>query len=157
MNIKILVMDVDGTMTDGKIYIDSKGESFKAFNVKDGFGISKLHEFNIIPIILTGRYSDIVLKRAEELKIKYVYQGEKNKYQKLLSIIKNFNVSLSEVAYIGDDENDLECIEKCGLSGCPRDAIEEVKQKSSFVCTKNGGGGVIREFIEEIIKLKHIL
>jgi 3-deoxy-D-manno-octulosonate 8-phosphate phosphatase (KDO 8-P phosphatase) len=152
MKIKILVMDVDGTLTDGKIYIGSDGEMLKAFNVKDGLGISKLRTNNIIPAIITGRESEILKRRSEELKIEELYQGEENKVGKLKELVERYKCSLSEVAYIGDDENDLQCIKVCGLSGCPADAVESVKEEVDIVCTKDGGQGAVREFIEYILE-----
>jgi 3-deoxy-D-manno-octulosonate 8-phosphate phosphatase (KDO 8-P phosphatase) len=157
MKIKILVMDVDGTLTDGKIYIGSEGEILKAFNVKDGLGISKLRTNNIIPAIITGRESEILTRRASELKITDLYQGEENKLERLKKLIERYKCNFSEVAYIGDDENDLECIRLCGFAGCPADAVDPVIKAVDFVCTKDGGQGAIREFIEYIIKNNAIL
>ncbi len=152
MKIRILVMDVDGTLTDGGIYIGSDGEMLKAFNVKDGLGISKLRNRNIIPAIITGRESEILKRRSEELKIEELYQGEENKICKLNELVERYKCSLSEVAYIGDDENDLQCMKVCGLSGCPADAVESVKIKVDFVSTRDGGQGAVREFIEYILE-----
>ncbi|WP_128896357.1 KdsC family phosphatase [Longirhabdus pacifica] len=152
MKIKILVMDVDGTMTDGKIYIGSEGELLKAFNVKDGMGISKLHAQNIIPAIITGRKSEIVKRRADELKIVDLFQGEDNKLEKLKELTERYDCDFTEVAYIGDDENDLACMRVCGFTGCPADAVESVKREVNFICSKNGGEGSVREFIDIILK-----
>lgn len=152
MKIKILVMDVDGTLTDGKIYIGSDGEMLKAFNVKDGLGISKLHSVNIVPAIITGRESEILKRRSEELKIKELYQGEENKIEKLEELVERYRCSFLEVAYIGDDENDLQCMRVCGYTGCPADAMESVKKEVDYICDKNGGEGAVREFIEKILK-----
>jgi len=152
MKIKILVMDVDGTLTDGKIYIGVEGEMLKAFNVKDGLGISKLRSNNIIPAIITGRESEILKRRSEELMIEELYQGEENKIDKLNELVERYKCSLSEVAYIGDDENDLQCMRACGYTGCPADAMESVKKEVDYICDKNGGEGVVREFIEKILK-----
>jgi len=150
MKIKMLVMDVDGTLTDGKIYMGSDGEVFKAFDVKDGYAIAHLHEVGIIPVIITGRKSKIVENRAKELNIKEVYQGVSDKVEKLKEVAKDNGVLLEEVAYIGDDLNDLDCMSICGLSACPNDAIDEVTSNVDFKCNKNGGYGAVREFIEYI-------
>ena len=150
MKIKMLVMDVDGTLTDGKIYMGSDGEVFKAFDVKDGYSIAHLHEVGIIPVIITGRKSKIVENRAKELNIKEVYQGVSDKVEKLKEVAKDNGVLLEEVAYIGDDLNDLDCMSICGLSACPNDAIDEVTSNVDFKCNKNGGYGAVREFIEYI-------
>jgi len=154
--IKLFVMDVDGTLTDGKIYIGSNGELMKAFNVKDGLGITKLIKANIIPVILTGRKSEIVLERAKELNITQVYQQISDKPTKLKEIAKNHNCDISQIAYIGDDENDIESMNICGLKACPSDAIESVKMVSDFICSKEGGNGAVREFIEFILKKQSI-
>lgn len=151
--IKYLVMDVDGTLTDGKIYMGAHGEMMKAFNIKDGCGIHDIAiPGGIIPVIITGRTSEIVKKRCGELGIQQVYQGIKNKIEQLNSIADD----LSQVAYIGDDINDLSCMipvkEAGGVVGCPADAVERVKEISDFVAFHNGGDGAVRDFIEWIIK-----
>lgn len=148
MKVKIVVMDVDGTLTDGKIYIGSEGEIMKAFNVKDGYGITKLNSLGIVPSIITGRKSDILTIRAKELKIREVYQGEDNKIEKLKELAIKYDCDFSEIAYIGDDENDIECMKCCGIKACPYDAVESVRKIVDFICTKNGGEGAVREFID---------
>lgn len=151
MKIKIFVMDVDGTLTDGSIYIGTQGETMKVFNAKDGYAIANLlPKKGIEPIIITGRKSQIVAKRAEELKIKKLYQGIQNKQGLLEKIMKECHVQSSEIAYIGDDLNDIDCIRFCGLSACPQDAVEEVKLIADYVCKNCGGKGAVREFIEYI-------
>lgn len=150
--INYLVMDVDGTLTDGKIYMSPTGELCKAFNIKDGCGI---HDIiipeGITPVIITGRTSDIVLNRCKEIGITEVYQGVSNKIEKLQGIIED----LSTVAYIGDDINDLSCMipvkEAGGLIGCPADAVEKVKAIADFIARHNGGDGAVRDFIEWIV------
>ena len=154
MKVKILVMDVDGTLTDGKIYIGSEGEIMKAFNVKDGYGIAKLHSLNVIPSIITGRKSERLTIRANELKIKEVYQGEDQKVHRLNELASKYNCDLSEIAYIGDDENDIECMKLCGINACPSDAVESVRNISDYICTLRGGEGAVREFIEFLITEK---
>lgn len=147
--IKYLVMDVDGTLTDGKIYMGNNGEVMKAFNIKDGCGIHDIViPAGIIPIIITGRTSNIILNRCRELSIKEIHQGIRNKIEKLMTISKNF----SELAYIGDDINDLACMihikEAGGVVGCPADAAQKVLDMADFISVKNGGDGAVREFIE---------
>lgn len=149
MRIKYLVMDVDGTLTDGKIYMGNSGEVCKTFNIKDGCGIHDiLIPAGIIPVIITGRSSDIVSNRCRELGIDRIYQGVSNKIEKLMTITKD----LSEVAYIGDDINDLSCmipVKKAkGLVGCPHDAVKKVLEIADFVSDHNGGDGAVRDFIE---------
>lgn len=152
MKIKMLVMDVDGTLTDGKIYIGENGEIMKAFNVKDGYAIVHLKDYDITPVIITGRKSKIVEMRAKELKITELHQGVSDKLTLLKEIAKSYNVNQEEIAYIGDDLNDLECIEYCGLSACPSDAVDLIKDKVNYICKQNAGNGAVREFIEYLVK-----
>ena len=152
--IKYLVMDVDGTLTDGKIYMSSSGEAMKAFNIKDGCGIHDLLiPHGIIPVIITGRSSEIVLMRCKELGITEIYQGISEKVRKLNDIASD----LVEVAYIGDDINDLTTMkavkEAGGIVGCPADANSSVIDIADFVATHKGGEGAVREFIEWILAM----
>ena len=153
--IKYLVMDVDGTLTDGKIYMGNDGEMMKAFDIKDGCGIHDiLIPAGITPVIITGRSSKILENRCKELGITNLHQGIRNKIEKLLTI----TTDLSVVAYIGDDINDLSCMEPIkeagGLVGCPADAVSSVIEISSFVSSKDGGDGAVRDFIEYLIESK---
>lgn len=150
--IKMLVMDVDGTLTDGCIYIGPKGETMKAFNVQDGYAIANiLPEKDIVPVIITGRYSEIVEKRAQELKIVHLHQGVSDKLSKLKEVALQLNASPEEIAYIGDDVNDLGCIRWCGCSACPADAVPEVRKAVDYVCKRNGGRGAVREFVNNLM------
>ncbi len=150
MNIKLLVMDVDGTLTDGKIYMSADGELMKAFNIKDGYAIAHLEDKQIVPVIITGRSSEILVRRCRELGIVELYQGIEDKTAKLLSICKKFQVEASNVAYIGDDLNDLECMKICGYSAAPADAAKEVLASVDYICKHRGGEGAVREFIEQL-------
>lgn len=148
MKIKMLVMDVDGTLTDGCIYIGAEGEVMKAFHVQDGYAIAHLlPEYGITPVIITGRSSKIVEKRAGELKITHLHQGITDKLAKLKEVAAQLGASADEIAYIGDDLNDLDCIRYCGYTGCPADAVPEVVSAVDYVCNSNGGRGAVREFI----------
>lgn len=149
MRIKLLVMDVDGTLTDGRIYLGVQGEVMKAFDVRDGYAIAQiLPQLGITPVIITGRSSAIVAQRAKELKIKELYQGVSGKLTKLKEVAAKFGASADEVAYIGDDLNDLDCIQCCGCTACPGDAVPEVLESVDYVCKHDGGRGAVREFIE---------
>ncbi|MBP3602576.1 MAG: HAD-IIIA family hydrolase [Lachnospiraceae bacterium] len=151
MKIKALVMDVDGTLTDGGIYMGEKGEVMKRFDVKDGYAIhNMLPQMGIIPIIITGRTSQIVLNRCKELGIKNVVQGSKNKIEDMVKILAQERIDLSETAYIGDDMNDYECMQMVGLRGCPRDAVSKIKEISECITESSGGNGAVREFIDWI-------
>ncbi len=151
--IKYLVMDVDGTLTDGKIYMGSDGEMLKEFSVKDGYGIRDiLIPFGVVPIIITGRKSNILENRCNELGIKKMYQGVSNKVDKLHTITDDF----SSIAYIGDDINDFLAMklikEAGGIIGCPADAVKQVKEIADFISNRDGGEGAVREFIEWLVE-----
>lgn len=152
MSIKMLVMDVDGTLTDGRIYVGAEGEVMKAFDVRDGYAIAHiLPELGIIPVIITGKSSEIVAQRAKTLKIAEVHQGIWDKLTKLKEIVAKYNVKPEEIAYIGDDVNDIECMQYCGMTACPHDALPSVKPHVKYICECDGGRGAVREFIDKIV------
>ena len=151
--IRFLVMDVDGTLTDGKIYMGANGELMKAFDIKDGYGIHDiLPQLGITPVIITGRSSTIVQNRCKELGISLLYQGVKDKVVKLKEVLCEQGGALSEVAYAGDDLNDLQCMlyvkENGGLIGVPQDSCKQVKDIATFIADSVGGNGAVREFID---------
>lgn len=150
--IKMLVMDVDGTLTDGKIYMSNTGEAMKAFSIKDGYALANYQKYGLErTAIITGRESEIVKNRAKELKIGDLYQNIHDKAPVLKELALKYGYDLSEVAYIGDDLNDLECLEICGLSACPDDACEEIIDIVDYICEKAASeGGAVREFMEHI-------
>ena len=150
--IKLVLLDVDGTLTDGGIYRGNNGEELKRFNVKDGYAIVNAQKLGIEFGIITGRKSELVEIRSNELKIKYLYQGISEKTVILEEIMKKDGLSKEEIAYMGDDLNDLLIMKQVGLSGTPKDAVDEVIQVADFVSKKNGGSGAVREFIEHILK-----
>lgn len=146
-------MDVDGTLTDGGIYMGNDGEIMKKFHVTDGYAIHELlPQMGIIPIIITGRQSEIVLRRCQELGIIRVVQGCSDKLFELKKIIAEEHITLEEVAYIGDDMNDFECMSKVGVKGCPGDAVNEIKKIADYVTEHEGGKGAVREFVEWLKK-----
>lgn len=150
--IKLAAFDVDGVMTDGSITYDENGVEYKTFNAKDGHGITMLNNAGIITAIITARSNGTVQHRAENLKFKEIHQGSKNKIQTLTEILEKYNLTLEQTAYMGDDLPDICILEKAGLSGCPNDAVDEVKNISRFISSKNGGRGAVREFCEFILK-----
>lgn len=151
--IKLIVLDVDGTLTDGKIIYDENGNELKNFNVKDGLAIATwTKKLNRQAAIITGRKSKLVEKRAKELSINHLYQGIHNKFEVLEQICKEENIRLSEVAAIGDDLNDLKMLNGVGLSFAPADAVEYIVDQVKVVCTKDGGDGAVREMVEIICK-----
>lgn len=149
--IKALVMDVDGTLTDGGLYIGTDGELMKRFHVRDGYAIHDLlPKMGIIPIIITGRSSEIVAQRCRELGITRLVQGSSNKIEDLKKILEEENISITQVAYMGDDLNDYDCMKQVGLKGCPSDAVSEIKSIADHVTISSGGNGAVREFVEWI-------
>lgn len=150
--VRVLVMDVDGTLTDGSIHTGTDGELYKSFNVKDGLGIHELlPKLGIVPVIITGRQSTMLEKRCAELGIEELHQGVADKTVKLDEVLGRLGYSISNVAYIGDDLNDLSCMQAVkaarGFVACPSDAVGEVKSIADFVSTKNGGHGAVRDFV----------
>jgi len=154
--ITFIILDVDGTMTDGGIYIDSNGVETKKFNIKDGLGIVLAQSVGIEFMILTGRSSACVERRANELHIKYIAQGIQNKAEYLKDFTNVHGLSPEQLAYIGDDLNDLPAMHYVGVSACPTDAAEEVKAYCDFVLPQKGGEGVVREFVEILLKEKNL-
>lgn len=150
--IKLLVIDVDGTMTDGGIYYDTSGNEIKKFNTKDAAGIFAARYAGIKTMVLTGRKSVAVEKRMKELKIDYVYQGISDKKSFLADFMSNNELSKECIGYIGDDLNDLEPMQLAGVVCCPGDACDEVKQISNYVAEAYGGCGAVRECITYLLK-----
>ena len=150
--IKLLVLDVDGVLTNGSIIFGPDGEACKAFNAKDGLGISLAHEAGLKTAIITGRQSRIVLLRGEELKISDIYQGAKDKMTAIKELVAKHNLALDEIAYIGDDLNDLSALKSVGLPCAVADACCEVKETAKLIASKPGGHGAVREIIEYILK-----
>ena len=150
--IKLVLLDVDGTLTDGGIYRGNKGEELKRFNVKDGYAIVNAQKLGIEFGIITGRKSELVEIRSNELKIKYLYQGISEKTVILEEIMQKTGLKKEEIAYMGDDLNDILIMKQSGLIGAPKDAANEIIQIADFVSEKNGGSGAVREFVEYILK-----
>jgi len=152
--IKLVIIDVDGVLTDGAIYIDADGRETKAFNVLDGTGISYLHRVNIKTAIISGRTSKAVEHRAKELNITEVYQGIKNKLDAYNEILAKYSLKDEEVCYIGDDLIDLPIFYRVGFSVAVANAMPVVKQYASYVTKASGGCGAVREVAEKIIKFQ---
>ncbi len=150
--IKILVMDVDGTLTDGAMYYSANGEELKRFSTRDGMGITLLSRGNIETAIITSENSAIVSSRADKLKIAHVYLGSRDKTKTIKELAEKLNLSLQNIAYIGDDINDEHVMKICGFSACPSDAVEIIRKTASYICKAKGGNGAVREFSEIILK-----
>jgi 3-deoxy-D-manno-octulosonate 8-phosphate phosphatase (KDO 8-P phosphatase) len=150
-DIKLIVLDVDGVMTDGKLLIGSDGVEYKNFNVKDGMGISLAKYHGIKFAIITGRQSESVSIRAKELNIDFVHQKISNKIEVFSTLMEDLNLVPEQVCYIGDDINDLPVIDLVGLAVAPNDAVEMVKNSVHFVTNLKGGQGAVREAIDVIL------
>lgn len=151
--IKVIAFDVDGVLTDGSIIISS-GDEIKAYNVKDGLGITMARKLGFIIIFISGRGSASLEKRALELRVDYLITSCENKRAELDKILKALNMGYENVAYMGDDYNDLPILEVCGVSACPIDALEVVKERVDIVIEEFGGKGAARSLIEKILRVQ---
>lgn len=155
--IKIFIMDVDGVLTDGKMYFFSRGRQtyeVKAFNAQDGIGLILLNKFSIKTGIITGREASGVSERAKMLSMSYVYQGFLSKIKPMEEIIATEGVDYSEVAYMGDDLTDLPLLKRVGFSCCPKNSVSQVKNVCDFVSDSKGGDGAVRQVCDLILKAK---
>ncbi|WIV12042.1 acylneuraminate cytidylyltransferase [Proteiniborus sp. MB09-C3] len=153
-NIKLLITDSDGVLTDGGMYYSEVGDELKRFNTKDGMGVQLLREVGIKTVIITGEKVDLVKRRAEKLGIDEIYMGIKEKAPLVREIAKKHNLKLEEIAYLGDDINDLDSIKIVGLGCCVADAISIVKENSKYITSVKGGQGALREVADLIIKYR---
>jgi len=156
MGIELIVLDVDGTLTDGKISYSEKGDEIKSFSVKDGLAIASWVKLGKEVAIITGRRSKIVERRANELKIQHLFQGVHNKQEVLEELLKKLNLTMENVASIGDDLNDLKMLKASKLSYVPIDASVYVKEIATEVLTLKGGDAAVREMIEKLIILENL-
>lgn len=152
---RIILTDIDGVWTDGGMYYDQTGNEWKRFNTSDSAGVLFSHRLSIPVGIITGEDTEIVTRRSEKLKIDYLYQGVSDKLKVVHEICRNLNVTLAEIAYIGDDLGDLEVLKAVqkagGITGVPSSASAYIRSYSSIDLEKKGGEGVFREFVERII------
>lgn len=151
--IKMLVLDIDGVFTNGSVFYENNGETFKMFNTKDGMGLELLRSNNIQVCVITGEKSKINFQRMEKLSIKEFHEGIKDKYHCLRKLTTKYNINFSNIAYIGDDINDITCMYAAGISFCPNNAEKEALLAADIVLTRCGGYGAIREAIELLIKI----
>lgn len=150
--IKLFATDVDGTMTDACMYYSDDGIELKKFNFRDGMGFKLLRDVGIKTAIITSEDSSIVKRRANKLKVDYLSMGTWKKLEFVKKICNELKISLDEVAYIGDDINDIELLEAVGKKACPNDAVQKVKEiKNIEKMSLNGGQGAVREFIEKLL------
>ncbi len=151
MSIELIVLDVDGTMTDSRITYSEDGDEIKSFNVKDGLAIASWRKLGKQVAIITGRSSSIVARRAKELHIEHFYQGIHNKKEVLEDLLEKLDLTMENVAAIGDDLNDLQMLRSAKISFVPRDASAYVDKIATVMLSKKGGDGAVREMIEQLI------
>ncbi len=150
--IKMLVLDVDGVLTDGGVYYSESGDDAKKFNVKDGMGILQLRKRNFpVGIISSSLKADYIERRAADLKIEHIYVGKVEKLSIIKEWCRELGIAKEQIAYIGDDINDKEIMQYVGISACPNDAVDSIKALCSIVLNNNGGMACVREFIDKFI------
>ncbi len=153
--IKMVLTDNDGVLTDGGVFYGENGEVFKRFNIRDGMGVERLRRHaNVETGIITGEFSPSVRMRAEKLRITELHLGIKDKTAVLNDILSRHALTVNEIAYIGDDTNDVDVLSVVGLAACPNDAMIFAKQKAHYICEQKGGHGAFRELAELIIWAK---
>ena len=150
--IRLIISDVDGTMTDGGVYYDENGNELKKFCTRDAAGFFTAHAVGIKIMALTGRECAATSRRMSEMKIDYLCQNVKDKHLFLKKFIHENQYEADEIAYIGDDLNDLYPMSLCGYKGCPADAYSEIKEESDYVSSQNGGQGAVSDFIQHILQ-----
>jgi len=156
--VRLLLTDCDGVLTDGSVYYSERGEEMKRFSIRDGMGAERLRELvNVEVGIITGDDSSPLERRAEKLGITEVHVGAQDKVAVLDDILERRNLTLEQIAYIGDDTNDVEVMKRVGLSACPADATRFAMEVADYVCENVGGHGAFREFAEFIIAARHVL
>jgi 3-deoxy-D-manno-octulosonate 8-phosphate phosphatase (KDO 8-P phosphatase) len=156
-SIKLFLTDIDGVWTDGGMYYNENGSEFKKFNTSDSAGVLFCHLLDINVGIITGENSQIVKHRADKLKIKYYFLGVNDKVRIAKNLIKELGISWQEVAYIGDDINDIQLLKKVGLSACPINSPEYIKEVVNWVIPIEGGDGAFRYFVEKYLKQNDLL
>ena len=154
--IKLVAFDVDGVLTDGSLTFLEDGREIKTYNAKDGLGVVMLSKAGIITSIITARNNSVVKVRAQQIDIKELYMGQKNKVQALAELSKKYDLELSEIAYMGDDLPDICVLKEVGLSCCPKDAVKQVIENCNFVSNFKGGKGAVRELCDFILNSKNI-
>lgn len=150
--IKLLILDCDGVMTDGSIIYDNNRVETKRFSAKDGLGMKLLSFTEIKLAIITGRKSEILKQRCDDLGIEHLYQNVRNKLMRTTLLLEELGLDWDNVAYMGDDWNDYPVIRKVGLSATPSDAFQDIKSMVDYIATRRGGRGAVREFIEHILR-----
>ncbi|MBQ7286355.1 MAG: HAD hydrolase family protein [Candidatus Gastranaerophilales bacterium] len=154
--IKLVAFDVDGVLTDGSLTFLEDGREIKTYNAKDGLGVVMLSKAGLITSIITARNNNVVKLRAEQIDIKELYMGQKNKVVALNELAKKYNLELNEIAYMGDDLPDICVLREVGLKCCPADAVKQVRDVCNYISSYGGGRGAVRELCDFILKAKNV-
>ncbi len=154
--IRLLLLDVDGVLTDGTLILSSQNEESKGFNTQDGFGIRLLQEAGVEVGVITARSSAVVTARCENLNMKYVYQGNSDKLQAYNDILKKSKVKPFEIGYMGDDWLDFILLKRVGFAAAPANAVSEVKAAVHYITSQSGGRGAVREVCDVILQAKGV-
>ena len=149
--LRLFATDVDGVLTDAGMYYGESGEELKKFNTRDGMGMKLLQAEGVIVAIITAEQTKIVTRRAKKLGITEVFQGVKDKVSVLTHLSEKFSIPFEQMAYMGDDVNDLGALQSVGYAAAPADCVDQVRQMVHYICQKNGGEGVVREVIDMIL------
>jgi 3-deoxy-D-manno-octulosonate 8-phosphate phosphatase (KDO 8-P phosphatase) len=155
-NIRLVCFDVDGTLTDGRLFFDEHGSELKAFHVHDGQGLRLLEDAGIAVALITARESSIVKKRGEDLRLTHIFTKVPNKLQVVQQLCEKLNITLSQVAFMGDDFPDLACLQSVGLAACPRNAVATIKQSVHWQSELDGGHGAARELCDFIMSAQNL-
>lgn len=150
-NIRLLICDVDGVFSDGRIYLGNDGEELKAFNTRDGYGVKALQNGGVDVAIITGRNSPLVEQRMKSLGVRHIYMGQENKIAAFESLLQQLAITAEQVAYIGDDSPDLKVMKRVGLSICVPDGHPFVKKNADHITTLPGGFGAVREICDMLL------
>jgi len=153
--LKLFATDVDGVLTDAGMYYGESGEELKKFHTRDGMGIKLLQAEGVMIAIITMEQTKIVARRAKKLGISEVFQGAKDKVSVLTHLSEKFNIPFEQMAYMGDDVNDVGALQTVGYAAAPADCVDQVRQMVHYICQKNGGEGAVREVIDMILAARH--
>lgn len=153
-NITTFVLDLDGVLTDGRVFLSESGEQLRSMNIKDGYAMQLAVKKGYHVIVISGGKSPTVLKRFDALGVKDVFLGVSEKLNVLKKHLSDKNINTSEVLFMGDDMPDIELMSYCGLATCPNDAVEEIKAKAHYISPQKGGDGCVRDVIEKVMKIR---
>ncbi|MCX7768267.1 MAG: HAD-IIIA family hydrolase [Flavobacteriales bacterium] len=149
--IRALVTDVDGVLTNGAVYYSAQGEMLKRFYIRDGMGFERLRLAGYPVVVVTGENSEVVHRRMEKLQVEHYFPGVRDKLSLLLDWSRRHGFEMRELAYLGDDVNDISAMQQCGLKACPADAFHQIRSISDYICHRPGGHGAFREVAELLL------